>query len=83
MSRLGGEAAGYGAALSGEGYGEVYLEDSNWSTARLEDGAVRDIGASAERGLSLRLLRKQGARIETFFGSAQDASALAAARLRE
>lgn len=80
---LGGEAAGYGAALSGEGYGEVYLEDSNWSTARLEDGAVRDIGASAERGLSLRLLKKDGARVQTFFGSAQDASAGAAARLRE
>ncbi|MDO8757512.1 MAG: TldD/PmbA family protein [Elusimicrobiota bacterium] len=84
MNRLlGGEAAGYGAALSDEGYGEVYLEDSNWSTARLEDGAVRDIGAGAERGLSLRLLRKQGERITTFFGSAQDASAGAAARLRE
>ncbi len=83
MSILGGEAAGYGQALSGEGYGEVYLEDSTWSTARLEDGAVRDIGASAERGLSLRILKKQGSRVETFFGSAQDASAGAAARLRE
>lgn len=80
---LGGEAAGYGQALSGEGYGEVYLEDSNWSTARLEDGAVRDIGAGAERGLSLRLLKKQGSRVETLFGSAQDPSALVAARLRE
>jgi len=81
--RLGEEASAYGAALAGAGYGEVYLEESNWATARLEDGAVRDIGTSAERGLSLRLLRKQGLRVQTFFGSAQDASAGAAARLRE
>ena len=79
---LGGDAAAYGAALAGESYGEVYLEESLWSTARLEDGAVRDIGASAERGLSLRLLRKQGQRVQTFFGSAQDPSPDAAARLR-
>ena len=79
---LGGEAAGYGPALAGADYGEVYLEEWSWSTARLEDGAVRDIGASSERGLSLRLLRRDGARVETLFGSAQDASAAAAARLR-
>jgi TldD protein len=79
---LGGEAAGYGPALAGADYGEVYLEESLWSTARLEDGAVRDIGASAERGLGLRLLRREGRRVETFFGSAQDASTEAAARLR-
>lgn len=80
---LGGAAGDYGPALSGTDYGEVFLEEWRWSTARLEDGAVRDIGASAERGLSLRLLRREGPRIETLFGSAQDASAAAAARLRE
>jgi len=80
---LGGAADGYGGSLSGTDYGEVFLESSSWSTARLEDGQVRDIGASAERGLSLRLLRREGGRVETLFGSAQDASAAAAARLRE
>jgi TldD protein len=80
---LGGAAGDYGPALSGTDYGEVFLEEWRWSTARLEDGAVRDIGASAERGLSLRLLRRKGLHVETLFGSAQDASAAAAARLRE
>jgi TldD protein len=80
---LGGSARDFGPALSGEGYGEVFLEDSRWTSARLEDGAVRDIGASSERGLSLRLLKRSGSRVETLFGSAQDAGAAAAARLRE
>ncbi len=80
---LGGDARDYGPALSGTDYGEIFFEASSWSTARLEDGAVRDIGASAERGLSLRLLRRKGLHVETLFGSAQDASAAAAARLRE
>ncbi len=79
---LGGEAAPYGAALTGADYGEVFLEEWAWRTARLEDGAVRDIGASAERGLSLRLLRREGGRVETLFGSAQDPSPEAAFRLR-
>lgn len=82
MTPLGGDAAAYGPALSGTDYGEVFLEASSWSTARLEDGAVRDIGASAERGLSLRLLRREGGRVETMFGSAQEPSPAAAARLR-
>jgi len=81
--RLGGEASDYGPSLTGADYGEVFLEEWRWSTARLEDGAVRDIGASSERGLSLRMLKKEGARVETLFGSAQDASPAAAARLRE
>ncbi|MBI2386205.1 MAG: TldD/PmbA family protein [Elusimicrobia bacterium] len=80
---IGGDAAGYAPSLTGADYGEVFLEEWRWSTARLEDGAVRDIGASSERGLSLRLLRREGSRVETLFGSAQDASAAAAARLRE
>ena len=80
---IGGEASAYGPALSGTDYGEVYLESSQWTSARLEDGAVRDIGASAERGLSLRLLKRKGLHVETLFGSAQDATAAAAARLRE
>lgn len=79
---LGGEAAGYGEALSGADYGEVFLEEWAWRTARLEDGAVRDIGASSERGLSLRLLRRKDGRVETLFGSAQHASPEAAFRLR-
>ena len=80
---LGGPASAYGPALSGADYGEVYLEASHWTTARLEDGVIRDLGSSAERGLSLRLLSRKGSRVETLFGSAQDASPEAAARLRE
>ncbi|MDP3542046.1 MAG: TldD/PmbA family protein [Elusimicrobiota bacterium] len=80
---LGGEAAGYGEALAGADYGEVFLEEWSWRTARLEDGSVRDIGASSERGLSLRLLKRDGALVQTFFGSAQDPSPAAAFRLRE
>ena len=80
--RLGGEAADYGPSLAGTAYGEVYFESSHWTTARLEDGAVRDLGAGSERGLGLRLLRKTGGRVETFFGSAQDFEPAAAARLR-
>jgi len=79
---LGGAAGDYGPALSGAGYGEVFFEESAWSTARLENGAVLDIGASSERGLSLRLLRRGNARVETFFGSSQDMSAAAVSRLR-
>ncbi|MEK7234284.1 MAG: TldD/PmbA family protein [Elusimicrobiota bacterium] len=80
---LGGAPGGYGPALSGTDYGEVFIEEWRWSTARLEDGAIRNIGTSSERGLSLRLLRREGLRVETLFGSAQDASSAAAARLRE
>ncbi len=81
--RLGGEAAQYGAALMGGAYGEAFLEDTRWTTARLENGAVRDLTAGAETGLGLRLLKKSGDRVETVFGSAQDVSPEAAARLRE
>lgn len=82
MNRLGGEAALYGAALAGGDYGEVYFESSDWTSARLEDGAVRDLGTGTERGLGLRILKKRGANLETFFASAQDFSPEAAARLR-
>ncbi len=80
---LGGGADGYGPALGGTDYGEVFFEESRSSTARLEDGAVRDIGSNAERGLGLRLLRRGRGRVETLFGSAQDMSATAASRLRQ
>ncbi len=82
MNRLGGDASAYGAALAGGDYGEVYFESSDWTSARLEDGAVRDLGTGTERGLGLRLLKKTGAHLETFFASAQDFSPEAAARLR-
>lgn len=80
---IGENADAYGAALSGADYGEAYLEDSRWTSARLEDGAVRDVGAGSERGLGLRLLRKTGSSVETLFGSAQELDGAAAARLRE
>ncbi len=80
---LGDRADDYGPALCGTDYGEVFFEESRESTARLEDRAVRDIGSSDERGLGLRLLRRGRGRVETLFGSAQDMSAAAAARLRE
>ncbi len=80
---LGEPAETYGPALSGTDYGEVFLEQRRWSTARLSDGAVRDISSGAERGMSLRLLRRGGSVIETFFGSSHDLAAAAAARLRK
>ena len=82
-ARLGGTASAYAGALSGADYGEAYFEETRWTSARLEDGAVRDVGAGSERGLGLRLLRRQGSSVETFFGSAQDETPAAAARLRE
>lgn len=79
---LGERASEYGPTLRGADYAEVFLEESRWSSARIEDGAVRDLASGSEHGLSLRLLFRDGGRVETLFGSSQDASAAAAARLR-
>ncbi|MBI3288712.1 MAG: TldD/PmbA family protein, partial [Elusimicrobia bacterium] len=79
---LGGDAGAYGPSLTGADYGEAFLEETAWLSARLEDGEVRDIAAGSERGLGLRLLQRGGGRVETLFGSAQDTTAPAAARLR-
>ena len=79
---LGSEARAYAAALSGTEYGEIYFEETRWTSARLEDGAVRDIGAGADKGLGLRLLRRKKDHVETLFASAQDLTPDAAARLR-
>ena len=81
--RLGGEAPDYAAALAGTEYGEVYLEEARWTSARLEDGVVRDLGSGSDRGLALRLLSREKNRVETLFASAQDLTPAAAARLRE
>ena len=80
---LGGEAGAYGPALAGTEYGEVFLERTSWTSARLEDGAVRDIGTGTERGLGLRLLTRENGRVLTLFGSSQDTGPQAAARLRK
>ena len=80
---LGESASAYGPALTGAEYGEVFIEETLWSSARLEDGAVRDVGAGRERGLGLRLLKREDGRVRTYFGSAQDVAAAAAGRLRE
>ncbi len=80
---LGESASAYGPALMGAEYGEVFLEETRWSSARLEDGEVRDVGAGRERGLGLRLLQREDGRVLTYFGSAQDVGAAAASRLRE
>jgi TldD protein len=79
---LGETAASYGPALSGTEYGEVFLEETRWSSARLEDGEVRDVGTGGDRGLGLRLLRRENGGVRTYFGSAQDLGPAAAARLR-
>lgn len=75
-------AQAYAAAISGADYGEAYLEETAWTSARLEDGRVQDVAAGSDRGLGLRLLRKTGPRVETFFGSGPDMNPEAAGRLR-
>lgn len=82
MSLDAAPASAYGAALSGADYGEAFLEESSWTSARLEDGRVQDVGAGSDRGLGVRLLRRGGGRVETFFGSGPDVTPGAAARLR-
>ncbi|MEK7389463.1 MAG: TldD/PmbA family protein [Elusimicrobiota bacterium] len=79
---LGDSAQAYGPALTGAHYGEAFLERTVWTSACLEDRAVRDIGTGSERGLGLRLLTRDGMGMKTFFGSAQDLGAATAARLR-
>ena len=48
-------AIAYGPALAGADYGEAYLEETSWTSARLEDGRVQDVSAGSDRGLGLRL----------------------------
>ncbi len=75
-------ADAYASALSGADYGEAYFEETEWTSARLEDGRVQDVGAGSDRGLGLRLLRRRGGAVETFFGSGPEVGPQAAARLR-
>ncbi len=82
MSLTRHDAAAYAAALSGADGGEVFLEDSSWTTAALEDGRVQDVTTGARHGLGLRLLRRREGRVETYFGHAQDLGPEAALRLR-
>lgn len=82
MSLDAAPAESYSAALSGADYGEAFLEETAWTSARLEDGRVQDVGAGSDRGLGVRLLRRRDGRVETFFGSGPDAGPEAAARLR-
>jgi len=82
VSRDAAPAEAYGAAISGADYGEAYLEETSWNSARLEDGKVVDVGAGSDRGLGLRLLRRAGAGLETFFASGPETGPDAASRLR-
>ncbi len=75
-------AEAYAAALAGADYGEVFLEETSWTSASLEDGRVQDVSAGSDRGLGLRLLRRRGERVETFSASGPDVGPEAAARLR-
>ena len=72
----------YGRALAGADYGEVFLEETSWTSACVEDGRVQDVSTGSDRGLGLHLLRRRGAAVETFFGSGPDVGPGAAARLR-
>jgi len=75
-------AEAYAAVLGGADYGEAYLEESAWTSAALKDGRVQDVSSGCDRGLGLRLLRRTGQRVETFFGSGPDMMPEDAARLR-
>jgi TldD protein len=76
-------AEDFAPALAGFAHGEVFLEESDWTAATLEDGRVEELGAGSERGLGLRLLEPRGGRVETLFGCAPEAAPEAARRLRE
>jgi TldD protein len=75
-------AQAYASALSGADYGEAFFEDTQWTSARLEDGRVQDVGAGSDRGMGLRLLKAREGRVETFFASGPDQSPEAALKLR-
>lgn len=75
-------AADYAAALSGADAGELFFEQSAWTTASLEDGHIQEVSDGIRSGLGLRLLKKSGARVQTYFGHSQDESPEAALRLR-
>ena len=82
MSLDASAADAYAAALSGADYGEAFLEETSWTSARMEDGRVQDVGAGCDRGMSVRLLRRLDGRVESFFGCGPDTGPAAAARLR-
>ncbi len=68
-------------ALGGSDYGEVYLEESSSLAIRLEESKIDDIACSAERGMSLRHLRRRGPGVETLFGSLHSLEPAEALRL--
>jgi TldD protein len=82
MSLDADHASAYGPALSGADHGEIFLEETSWTSARLEDGRVQDVGAGSDRGQGLRLLVRRGDEIETYFASGPELGPAAAARLR-
>ncbi|MDX6768172.1 MAG: TldD/PmbA family protein [Elusimicrobiota bacterium] len=82
MSLTARAASAYAAALAGADGGEVFLEDSSWTTASLEDGRIQEVNTGTRCGLGLRLLRRREGRVETWFGHAQDLDPEAALRLR-
>ncbi len=78
-----GSAASYASTLAGVDDAEAYFEEGSWSSACLEDGRVQDVGAGSTRGLGIRLLRRRGDVVETFFGSSHDTTPEGASRLRD
>lgn len=75
-------AGDFAQAIGGADYGEAYLEEGSWTSVRLEDGRLQDVTTGSDRGLGLRLLKKTGAGVETFFASGPDMDPAGAARLR-
>jgi TldD protein len=75
-------AAEYAPALAGADAGELFFEESSWTSVGLEDGRIQEVSDGARVGLGVRVLRKVGARVETYFGHAQDLDPAAALRLR-
>jgi TldD protein len=80
LARL--NAADYAPALAGADAGELFFEHSSWTSAGLEDGRIQEVSDGTRTGLGIRVLKKHGPRVESYFGHSQELDPAAALRLR-